>query len=202
MLRLSCVAGVMALAVFSPVMAQDAAAPSATDQYFADVDRFCLATGGDWDLALAAAEAAGWTPAPEAMVAALVNPDAPEIAMRLSPTTGPDQPQAQLLLSVSPPMDEGGVIVRACAVVAEPQAQIDASTLVELASARIGVEAGRAPYPVWVYSGTGPYVSELDLVMSGGNAMFEAAAERPIFMLTLTRGAPGQVNLALLRAGR
>lgn len=201
MLRLSCVAGVMALAVFSPVMAQEAT-PSATDQYFADVDRFCVATGGDWDLALAAAEAAGWTPAPEAMVAALVNPDAPEIAVRLSPTTGPDQPQAQLLLSVSPPMDEGGVIVRACAVVAEPQAQIDASTLVELASARIGVEAGRAPYPVWVYSGTGPYVSELDLVMSGGNAMFEAAAERPIFMLTLTRGAPGQVNLALLRAGR
>lgn len=201
MLRLSCVAGVMALAVFSPVMAQEAT-PSATDQYFADVDRFCVATGGDWDLALAAAEAAGWTPAPEAMVAALVNPDAPEIAVRLSPTTGPDQPQAQLLLSVSPPMDEGGVIVRACAVVAESQAQIDASTLVELASARLDVEPGRAPYPVWVYSGTGPYVSELDLVMSGGNAMFEAAAERPIFMLTLTRGAPGQVNLALLRAGR
>jgi hypothetical protein len=193
----------MALAVACPVMAQDAGAPSATDLYFADVERFCVATGGDWDLALAAAEAAGWTPAPAAVVAALVNPDAPQIAMRLSPTTGPDQPQAQLMLSVSPPMEDAdGVVVRACAVVAEPDARIDVSSLVELATARIGVEPGRAPQPVWVYSGTGPYVSELDLVMSGGNAMFEAAAQRPIFMLTVTRGAPGQANLALLRAGR
>jgi len=202
MLRLSCVAGVMALAVFSPVMAQDAAAPSATELYFADLDRFCLATGGQWELALAAAEAAGWTPAPEAMVAALVNPDAPEIAVRLAPVTEPGQPQAQLMLSASPLMREEGVIVRGCAVMPTPDTRIEAQALVALATARLGVEPGRAPHPVWVYSGTGPYVSELDTVRASNNAMFEAAAERPIFMLTLTRGAPGQANLALLRAGR
>lgn len=201
MRRLACFAGIVAAALAAPALAQEAA-PSPTQRYFSDMERFCLATGGDRDQALSAAEAAGWTAAPEAMVAAMVNPDAPEIAVRLSPTTGPDQPQAQLMLSVSPPMPETGVVVRVCAVVAEPDAEIDAGNLVELATARLGVEPGNAPQPVWIYSGTGPYVSELDLAMSGSNAMFETAAERPIYMLTLTRGAPGQANLALLRAGR
>ena len=87
------------VATAAMIMAAPAAAqaPMNAETYFRHVDRFCLAAVGDPALAIAAAEAEGWIAAPQAMIDEIVNPNAPEAAVRLS---GPaDAAPARLILT-------------------------------------------------------------------------------------------------------
>lgn len=174
----------------APVQAQDAEA-----DYFALFDRFCVATGGDMGKAIAAAEAEGWIAAPDAMVAEMRNPNAPEAAIRLS--AAPDAAPMRLLLSVSPASPERhDTRVGACAVEPAAGSALDSEHLVRLTSARLGIE--QAFLPTWLYSGEGPFADESELMLGEPGAMYARAAETPLHMVNLMDG-PG---LALLRMGR
>ncbi|HWQ85366.1 hypothetical protein [Brevundimonas sp.] len=188
----------MALAALTTAVPAAAQAPSDSLAYFQQFDRFCLATGGDPARAVAAAEAEGWIAAPQAMVDEAVNPNAPEVAIRLS---GPaDAAPARLLLSASPPMaDRGGLKVRVCAIEPAPGAGLDETRLTALVEARLGFTG--AMLPVWVFSGSGPFVDENELILQGREAMAARAATTPIYMLNLVPSGDGGSALALLRMG-
>lgn len=182
------------------VMAAPAAAqvPMSTETYFQHVDRFCLNTGGDPALATAAAEAEGWLPAPQAMVDEIVNPNAPEAAVRLS---GPDGAPARLILTSSPPMaGHDGVKVRVCMVEPAPASAIDEAALSALVEARVGLPA--AILPVWAFSGSGPYTDRTELMLGGMEAMAAHAATEPVYMLNLMPADDGTPALGLLRIGQ
>jgi hypothetical protein len=183
------------------VMATPAAAqvPMSTEAYFQHVDRFCLSTGGDPALATAAAEAEGWLPAPQAMVDEIVNPDAPEVAIRLSEPA--DAAPARLILTSSPPMTgHEGVKVRVCMVEPAPASAIEEAALSALVEARVGLAA--AILPVWAFSGTGPYTDRTDLMLGGMEAMAAHAATEPVYMLNLMPTDDGTPALGLLRIGQ
>lgn len=183
------------------VMATPAAAqvPMSTAIYFQHVDRFCLSTGGDPALATAAAEGEGWLPAPQAMVDEIVNPNAPEAAVRLS---GPaDGAPARLILTSSPPMaGHDGVKVKVCMVEPAPASAIDEAALSALVEARLGLAA--AILPVWAFSGTGPYTDRTELMLGGMEAMAAHAATEPVYMLNLMPTDDGTPALGLLRIGQ
>lgn len=194
--RRTALAVTAAMAVAAPAVAQ---VPMSTETYFQHVDRFCLGTGGDPALAAAAAEAAGWLPAPQAMVDEIVNPDASEAVVRLS---GPaDAAPARLILTTSPPMaGQGGVKVRVCVVEPAPASAIDEAALSALVEARLGLAA--AILPVWAFSGTGPYTDRTDLMLGGMEAMAVHAATEPVYMLNLMPTDDGTPALGLLRLGQ
>ena len=183
------------------VMAAPAAAqvPMSTETYFQHVDRFCLSTGGDPALATAAAEAEGWLPAPQAMVDEIVNPDAPQVAIRLSEPA--DAAPARLILTSSPPMaGHDGVKVRVCMVEPAPASAIEEAALSALVEARVGLPA--AILPVWAFSGSGPYIDRTELMLGGMEAMVAHAATEPVYMLNLMPTDDGTPALGLLRIGQ
>ena len=182
-----------ALLMAAPAAAQ---VPMTTETYFGHVDRFCLGAGGDPALAIAAAEAEGWIAAPQAMVDEIVNPEAPEAAVRLS---GPaDAAPARLILTSSPPMaGHDGVKVRVCMVEPAPASAIDEAALSALVETRLGLAA--AILPVWAFSGTGPYVDRTELMLGGMEAMAAHAATEPVYMLNLMPTEDGTPALGLLR---
>ena len=173
--------------------------PMSTETYFQHVDRFCLETGGDPARAAAAAEAEGWIAAPQAMVDEIVNPNAPEAAVRLS---GPaDGAPARLILTSSPPMaGHDGVKVTVCLVEPAPASAIDEAALTALVEARLGLAA--AILPVWAFSGTGPYLDQTELMLGGMEAMSTHAATEPVYMLNLMPADDGTPALGLLRIGQ
>lgn len=184
----------MAMAV--PAVAQ---VPMSTETYFQHVDRFCLGTGGDPALAVAAAEAEGWLPAPQAMVDEIMNPNAPEVAVWLSEPV--DAAPARLILTTSPAMaDRGGLKVRVCMVEPAPASAIDEAGLSALVEARLGLAA--AILPVWAFSGTGPYTDRTELMLGGMEAMAGHAATEPVYMLNLMPADDGTPALGLLRIGQ
>ena len=183
------------------VMAAPAAAqvPMSTETYFQHVDRFCLSTGGDPALATAAAEAEGWLPAPQAMVDEIVNPDAPQVAIRLSEPA--DAAPARLILTSSPPMaGHDGVKVRVCMVEPAPASAIEEAALSALVEARVGLPA--AILPVWAFSGSDPYIDRTELMLGGMEAMAAHAATEPVYMLNLMPTDDGTPALGLLRIGQ
>ena len=184
-----------AMAVATPAAAQ---VPMTTETYFQHVDRFCLAGGGDPALAIAAAEAEGWIAAPQAMIDEILNPNAPEAAVRLS---GPaDAAPARLILTSSPPMaGHDGVKVRVCMVEPAPASAIDEAALTALVETRLGLAA--AILPVWAFSGTGPYTDQTELMLGGMEAMAAHAATEPVYMLNLMPTDDGTPALGLLRLG-
>ena len=195
MIRFALALAAMAMATAFPAAAQ---APAEARAYFEQFDRFCLATGGDPARALAAAEAEGWIAAPQAMVDEAVNPNAPDVAIRLSAPA--DAAPARLLVSASPPMtDRGGLKVRACAIEPAPGVNPDEHQLTALIEARLGFTG--AMLPVWAFSGTGPFVNEMELILEGMEAMAARAAVTPVFMLNLAPSGDGGAALALLRMG-
>jgi hypothetical protein len=200
MIRMAMVLAALAIAPAAAAAAQTTGAPSSapTQAYFQQFDRFCLSGGGNRDLAIAAAEAEGWIAAPQAMIDAAVNPDAPEVAIRLS---GPaDAASAQLLLSASPPVpDRGDLKVRVCAIEPAPGSPVDGVQLASLIEARLGFSG--AMLPVWLFSGSGPFTDENALILEGQDAMYARAAETPIYMLSITRAESEGSALVLMRMG-
>lgn len=188
----------LALAAVATALPAAAQAPADAGAYFEQFDRFCLATGGDPARAVAAAEAEGWIAAPQAMVDEAVNPDAPEVSIRLSRSA--DTAPARLLLSASPPMaDRGGLKVRACAIEPAPEVSLDEYRLTALVEARLGFTG--AMLPVWVFTGSGPFVNESELILEGEEAMAARAAVTPVYMLNLMPSGTGGSALGLLRMG-
>lgn len=185
-----------ALAVLSaqPAPAQ-AAAPALDDAaYFALFERMCLATGGRRDEALAAAEALGWTPAPQAMIDEVVNPNAPEVAIRLAGTG------ERLLLSSSPPVpDHGTLRVHVCVVEPDRAALLDGERLTALVGERLDLATGLLP--VFAYSGLGPYVDEMAVMLDGSPAMYARAASTPLFIVSVMPFEFALPALSLLRMG-
>lgn len=197
-------AAMAALSLGWPAGEAAARAPSAdVASYFTAFDQLCLATGGRRDEVLAAAEALGWVPAPQAMVDEAVSPEAPEVHIRLAtPIESPDAPLPARLLLSSSPADEtgGGRQVHACGVEPAAGEAMDGAALAGLVEARIGLPAFPSPSPLWVFSGDGPYVDEMALLLEE-NGPYEAARTRPVYMLNMT-GRSDAAGLVLLRAGR
>lgn len=168
-----------------------------TATYFAQFDRFCLSTGADPAAAVAAAEAEGWIAAPQAMVDEIVNPNAPEVVIRLS---GPAEGSpARLIISTSSPQERyGGLRARSCGI--EPAlAEIhDGGDLAGRIAARLGfVQAGP---PIWMFSGEDPFTEQTALMFQGREAATAFAATQPLFMLTLMPRPDGQGSfVGLLR---
>lgn len=178
------------MALAGPANAQDATAAA----YFERFDRYCIATGGDPELAGAAAQADGWIAAPQSMIDDIVNPDAPEAAVWLS---GPvDTDPIELGVSASPEIEGyAGIKVRTCSVV--PRIAYDHAELGALVETRLGMSS---PVGIWPYSGTGPFADESQVAIGGTEAMAIRAQTTPFFMLNLVQEG-GLSGLMLLRVG-
>lgn len=164
--------------------ARTAAVESVEAGYFALFDRFCIATGGVADAALAVADAEGWPAGPPEVVAEFINPDAPVVHMRLAPLPGGAQ-TLPMLLSSSPPSDVGDE-AHICAVDPSGAPPMGAEKLADLLTERLGFPAtGSRDEPIWVYSGSGPYTDETALFLAGPQVPFDVARTRSLFLISL-----------------
>lgn len=188
----------LATALAALTMTAPAAAQTTSDEaaYFQQFDRFCLSTGGDMRRAVAAAEAEGWIVAPQAMLDEAANPDAAEIAIRLS---GPaDAGPSRLLLSTTPPLEPGGEVrVTACAIEPAPSARLDQARMKALVQAHLGF--GSALPTIWAYSGDGPFTDEAPLMSEGMPVISARARTSPIYMLSVGPSSDESVAMALMR---